>query len=59
MNRTNSREVSCGNEGCARPAEPGERYCGACGLERSLYDRDERRQQTTAGGARSAEPRRA
>ncbi len=52
MNTPNSRGVSCGNEGCARPAEPDERYCGACGLERSLYDRDERRREMTAAGAR-------
>ncbi len=59
MNTPNSRGASCSNEGCARPAEPGERYCGACGLERSLYDRDERRREMAAAGARSSEPRRA
>ena len=32
----------CANEACPRPAEAGEIYCGACGLERSLYRRDSR-----------------
>jgi hypothetical protein len=32
----------CANETCVRPAEPGEIYCGDCGLERSLYLRDRR-----------------
>jgi hypothetical protein len=33
----------CANEGCARRAEPGELWCSECGLERSLYRRDNRR----------------
>ncbi|HEY3203338.1 MAG TPA: hypothetical protein VGL03_06720 [Thermoanaerobaculia bacterium] len=32
----------CRNEGCLRDAEPGEPYCGECGLERSLFRRDAR-----------------
>jgi len=32
----------CVNEGCPRPAEPEERYCAACGLERDLFRRDRR-----------------
>lgn len=34
--------TSCANEACPRPAEAGEAYCDACGLERSLYRRDSR-----------------
>jgi hypothetical protein len=34
--------VRCVNEGCPRPAEPQERYCAACGLERALFRRDRR-----------------
>jgi hypothetical protein len=37
-------DVRCANEGCARPSEPGERYCSICGLERSLFDPNARRQ---------------
>ncbi|HTY41627.1 MAG TPA: hypothetical protein VMH79_07125 [Thermoanaerobaculia bacterium] len=33
----------CQNEGCPRPAEPGEAYCAACCLDRNLFRRDERR----------------
>ena len=33
----------CRNEGCSRRAEPGELWCSECGLERSLYRRDNRR----------------
>jgi hypothetical protein len=29
----------CGNDACARPAEPGDAYCAPCGLERSLFTR--------------------
>ncbi len=42
----------CRNEGCARPAEPGEDYCSACGLERSLFRRDDRREWTEDRTAR-------
>jgi uncharacterized Zn finger protein (UPF0148 family) len=35
----------CANEGCPRLAEPGERYCAACGLERALFRREARRAQ--------------
>ena len=34
----------CANGECARPTEPGERYCSTCGLERSLFDPQARRQ---------------
>ena len=34
----------CANGECARPSEPGERYCSTCGLERSLFDPEARRQ---------------
>lgn len=33
----------CANDECARLAEPGERYCSTCGLERSLFDPEARR----------------
>lgn len=33
---------SCGNEGCRRPAARRESFCEACGIERSLFRRDER-----------------
>ena len=46
--------TACANEACPRPAEPGEPYCGACGLERSLYRRDSRH----AGEPSRTEPRR-
>ena len=36
----------CHNENCVRPAEPGERYCAACGLELSLFVRDLRPRRT-------------
>jgi hypothetical protein len=45
--------TSCANEGCSRPAEAGEAYCGACGLERSLFRRDSR----YAGERSRTEPR--
>lgn len=47
----------CRNEGCSRFAEPGELWCSECGLERSLYRRDNRRdprENATKGGAREA-----
>lgn len=34
----------CANDECARPTEPGEPYCSTCGLERSLFDPEARRQ---------------
>ena len=37
-------EPRCANVECGRPPEPGERYCPACGLERSLFDPQARRQ---------------
>src|SRR2546428_500478 len=33
---------ACRNDGCSRLAEPGDVYCGECGLERSLFRRDAR-----------------
>ncbi|HEY7574353.1 MAG TPA: hypothetical protein VIB08_04270 [Thermoanaerobaculia bacterium] len=59
MNAPNSREAFCVYEGCARPAEPGERYCAPCGLERSLFDRDARRRHAAAPAEREPQPRRA
>ena len=59
MNTPNSRAVPCVNEGCVRPAEPGERYCTTCGLERSLFDRDARRRHAAPSAGRQPEPRRA
>ena len=32
--------MQCGNDACPRPAEPDERFCEECGLERSLYKRN-------------------
>lgn len=43
MNATDSGTAVCLNEGCVRRAEPGEAFCAACELERSLFDRDRRR----------------
>jgi hypothetical protein len=40
---TETRFTRCANEGCARPAEAGERYCSTCGLERDLFRREARR----------------
>ena len=51
-------ERRCGNEGCARPAEPGEAYCDACSLDRLLFDREERHRQVEASPRRSLEERR-
>lgn len=36
--------VTCGNEGCGRPAEDGSRFCASCGLEWMLLRRDARRE---------------
>ncbi len=35
-------ERPCANEACGRGAEPGERFCAECGLERSLFFRGRR-----------------
>ncbi len=48
---------SCVNTGCTRPAEEGERYCAACGLERSLFRRDSRREAPPARPSREPEAR--
>jgi hypothetical protein len=45
----------CRNEECFRAAEAGESYCAACGLERSLFDRDARRRRADAPGGRARE----
>ena len=37
-----ARDAACANETCARRAEPGESWCAECGLERSLYRREQR-----------------
>jgi hypothetical protein len=41
----------CANEGCQRPAAPGERFCETCAVEWTLYRRD------TRGGLRTPPPR--
>jgi len=50
----------CRNESCGRTAEAGEAYCFACGLERSLFERDTRSGPVFAPGRIEAEtePRR-
>ncbi len=42
MNRNQTLEQFCGNEGCRRLASPGDLLCETCALERSLYHREER-----------------
>jgi hypothetical protein len=32
-------EARCANAPCPRAAEPGDAYCGSCGLELSLFTR--------------------
>jgi hypothetical protein len=32
----------CASEGCRRPIEPGERFCEACSIEWTLYQRETR-----------------
>lgn len=44
MNENWISAARCANEACPRPAESGEAYCDACGLERWLYRRDSRRE---------------
>lgn len=53
-------EAGCANEGCTRPAEPGEEYCSVCCLEWNLFRRDERRLESadSAMPARGAAERR-
>jgi hypothetical protein len=49
----------CRNPGCARPTEPGDAHCLACGLERFLYERDTRPSAVLASARRAeGEPRR-
>jgi hypothetical protein len=45
----------CSNEGCVRPAEPGEDYCSVCCLEWNLFRRDERRPQPEPSAVRARE----
>jgi hypothetical protein len=35
-------ETRCASDACPRPVEPGEKFCGECGLERSLFFREQR-----------------
>lgn len=53
--RSNDR---CRNEGCSRPADAGEVFCFACGLERSLYERDSRLSPVNASARRAEEEHR-
>ena len=49
----------CANGECPRPSEPGERYCATCGLERSLFDPETRREAVRRqAGARGESGRR-
>ena len=52
----------CANAPCPRPAEPGDAYCGSCGLERSLFTRRggeaDRKQGVEPDGIRAPQPRR-
>jgi len=59
MNRKPTRQL-CANAGCPRPASPGDLFCETCGLERSLYRREERggpRVARTLGAAPSPQER--
>jgi hypothetical protein len=59
MNAPSKPGDPCRNPGCVRLADPGDTYCFACGLERSLYDRDSRRAPVKVSAPREdAEPRR-
>ncbi len=61
MNTKETKRHICQNDGCARPAETGETYCGSCGLELGLYFR-ERREEIYGGRpveAVSVDPERA
>ena len=42
MNEIETAPRRCVNEACPRTAEPGERYCNECGLERALFHRERR-----------------
>ncbi len=50
------KRVMCANEGCPRSAEPGERWCSTCGLERALYRREARRPSPTSPEPPSGRP---
>jgi uncharacterized Zn finger protein (UPF0148 family) len=55
MGRELRAGARCGNDGCPRVPEPGDAYCAACGLERTLFRRDERRREAAPGPAPGAE----
>ena len=45
MNETEkpgTAEIRCASDACPRPVESGEKYCAECGLERSLFFREQR-----------------
>lgn len=42
MTEKETTACRCANETCPREAEAGERYCAECGLERSLFLREQR-----------------
>jgi hypothetical protein len=59
MNGPTRSSKPCRNPGCARPTEPGDFFCLACGLERFLYERDTRPRTVLASARRTEEePRR-
>ena len=58
MNAPSQPGDPCRNPGCVRLADPGETYCFACGLERSLYDREARRTPANASARREDSERR-
>lgn len=39
MKPVETEKARCRTDGCSRPAEPGERECAACALERDLFFR--------------------
>jgi len=55
MSSRTASEPRCANDECVRPPEPGERLCPACGLERSLFDPQARRQAAERRADRRAE----
>ena len=53
MKNEEEKAPRCANEGCARPAEEGSRFCGSCGLEWMLLRRDARGDSETPGNRMS------
>jgi hypothetical protein len=43
----------CPSEGCRRPVEPGERFCEACSIEWTLYQRETRQSDPSLPNRRS------